>query len=548
MKMKLTATATMVMASTLLLGSPPPAQAQGEQFGVGSWRIVSRADRRTIGEVSAGVLGGANYAGNKNQHWHMEDLGNSRYRFRHDKTGKCLGFSSGVANLASCGTTATNWRLETIRTRSESRPAVFRLISSQGTSACLVPNGTAKPIIGTCDDKARLYIEPVGWGERPTAAVQHEMNALLLVKPETNVPGLSSGVLSSSLTDAVQQSFKVDVPAWLKRITDGRVVMKPTTRVSSSAITSLYLEGGNYLPRPQNVPDNINTIAPRGTYDTVQVFFTPGESVPGGGGWGPGSSHRSNYAFWTTVNGKSSVYGSTEAWLSTGTNSEPAEIFIHEPMHGYDRHYQNLGLPLPAGLLHGGPENLYADSTVSGQSWLHWQRDYWLGTVIAADDTYRGYGPRMFRMATPRKYAAGPHKIVHKSSGKCVTTQNGSLTPAQNTPAVLSTKCSDNASSFTLLSNGMLKHSSGLCLHPEGGTANNSTKLVFFPSCTAETRLMIDVVDGANAVPQYGSLKNVQTGRCVHPSGGSSNPAEGTVIVYFDGCNESRLRFDFVLK
>jgi hypothetical protein len=52
--------------------------------------------------------------------------------------------------------------------------------------------------------------------------------------------------------------------------------------------------------------------------------------------------------------------------------------------------------------------NLYA---AEGDGWKPWYRDYWLGTVIASDDTYRGYGSRAFRLPAPRTEA-----VIHSSS------------------------------------------------------------------------------------------------------------------------------------
>jgi hypothetical protein len=176
----------------------------------------------------------------------------------------------------------------------------------------------------------------------------------------------------------------------------GRVVWKAETVISPDPLSSLTEGGGNYLPAATNMLTDVARYIPRGKYDTVAVFFNAG-NVSGGWGWGPGMSVESNYSLWVTVHG-----GKTPAaqWIS-GAN-EPTEVFIHEPMHGYDAHFDRFGLPLPEGYLHGAETNKYGNES---NGWAPWYRDYWLGTVIAADDTYRGYGPRMFRMMTVRDYA-----------------------------------------------------------------------------------------------------------------------------------------------
>ncbi|WP_437875536.1 RICIN domain-containing protein [Sorangium sp. So ce513] len=430
--------------------------------------------------------------------------------------------------------------MDTLRARTVDRPALYHLRSSGNN--CAIPNGSAQPTLGTCDDSARWYLEPVGFGER-LASVEFDFHGLLLVKPHTDIPGVTQGSLPTSVVDAVQVAFEERLAYWMDLITDGRVAWHGSSVVSNDPITSLQGSGDeNYLPAAIHLQQDVQDYVPRGEYDTVQVVFTPGDSKPGGWGWGPGSSYASNYTLWTTVNGK---YTTASQWLST-VDSEPVEVFIHEPMHGLDAFYAELGIPLPDGELHASAPNRYAKSGIPGRSFLHWYRDYWLGTVIAADDTYRGYGPRAFSEITPRDYALSPavdeYKIVQHTSGKCFAPEGGAATPADGTPLVLSSSCSTLASSFSVLASGLLKHvPSGLCVHPDQGTANNNVDLILFPHCAPEERLSFNVTSG-------GSLQNGETGRCVHPLGGSATPAEGTKLIFHDGCDEGRLRFDLVVQ
>lgn len=520
---------------------PEEPNAGDDEFEIGLWRLMSRADRGTLSrDVINGQLVGSDYSGDDHQHWRLSSVGASRYQFLHEETGQCLIASSGTTALGSCCSgSAAEWTVDTLRARTEERPALYHLRSSGNN--CAIPNGSAQPTLGTCNDNARWYLEPVGFGER-LASVEFDLHGLLIVKPQTNVPGVTQGSLSTDLVDAVQVAFEDRLTYWIDLITDGRVAWHGSSVVSNDPITSLSIEGGNYLPAAIHLQQDVQNFVPQGQYDTVQVFFTPGSSKPGGWGWGPGSSYASNYAMWTTVNGKDTF---AWEWLST-VNSEPVEVFIHEPMHGLDGLYEELGIPLPDGLLHGSESNRYIKSKIPGRSYLHWYRDYWLGTVIATDDTYRGYGPRAFSEITPRDYALGPavdeYKIVQHTSGKCFTTEGGAATPADGTPLVLSDSCSTLASSFRRLASGLLKHvPSGLCVHPDQGTANNGVNLILFRSCAPEARLSFNVTSG-------GSLQNGQTGRCVRPAGGSATPAEGTNLVFHDGCDEERLRFNFILQ
>ncbi|WP_437834200.1 hypothetical protein [Sorangium sp. So ce1153] len=512
----------------------------GDDFEIGLWRLMSRADRSTLSrDFINGQLVGNDYSGDDHQHWRLNSVGTDRYQFIHEETGQCLTASSSTAVLGSCSGSAAEWTVDTLRARTEDRPALYHLRSSGNN--CAIPNGSAQPTLGTCNDDARWYLEPVGFGER-LESTQFDFHGLLLVKPQTNVPGVTQGSLPSSVVDAAQIAFEDRLAYWMDLITDGRVAWHGSSVVSNDPITSLSIEGGNYLPAAVHLQQDVQNFVPRGEYDTVQVFFTPGDSKPGGGGWGPGSSYASNYTLWTTINGKNTV---ASQWTST-TDSEPLELFIHEPMHGLDGFYDELGIPLPDGGLHGSESSHYAKSDIPNRSFLHWYRDYWLGTVIAADDTYRGFGPRAFREITPRDYALSAavdeYKIVQHTSGKCFTPEGGTTTPADGTPLVLSSSCSTLASSFRVLASGLLKHvPSGLCVHPDQGTASNGVDLILFPSCAPETRLSFDVTSG-------GSLQSGQTGRCVHPEGGSATPAEGTNLIFHDGCDEERLRFDFVLQ
>jgi len=550
---------------------------QAEAFTVGLWRLASRIDRTTLGRGGAtNNLISNDYVSQTHQQWRLVNRGSNNYDFKLESSQTCLSRVSNAPALAPCNTANSSWALELLRARSVDRPAIYRLKSPQNT--CLIPPATAfvQPTIGSCTTTdARWYLESVGYDER-SAASQYEVKGLLIVKPTTGVVDLAHGVnaqgtIAQSIVEASQTSFKNGVKSWLERITDGRVTWTGASVVANEPIRSFYYdtysntwwqnpitgqsmvwnftaerfeaapagfnpagyEWTNFLPAAANLPNDVQRFVPRGAYDTVQVLFKGG-TVPGGWGWGPGLSIKSNYALWTTVNG-----GDTSAseWLSS--NSEPTEVFIHEMMHGFDAHFDQFGLPLPEGYLHGTELNRYGGNA----GWVHWYRDYWLGTVIASDDTYRGYGPRMFSKQTVRQYAlAQPEsaiKIVQTTSGKCLSTKNGVVSPAAGTEVVFSSTCNTDASSFVLQADGMLRHKpSGYCVHPSGGTPFSGVTLVVWPACTSHANLLIDINDDGN-------IKNTQTGFCVHPTGGLANPAEGTNAIYHSGCNEERLRFTF---
>jgi cysteine-rich repeat protein len=367
------------------------------EFKTGLWRLASRIDRSTLSRaVASGALAGNDYTGNVRQQWRLRNLSGTRYEFKLELNNQCLVPAGTSAVLGACGNSAFYWTLDTLRARSESQPALYRLRSPSNT--CLIPNGASSPTLGACNDAARWYLEPVGYGER-TAPMQYELRTLLIVKPTVNVTSpFSQATIAADIVAAAQTSFKRDVPTWFQRMTDGRVLWTGASVVSSTPLTTLFESGGNWLPADVTMPDDVQAFVPRGKYDSVAAFFKETlPSAPGGWGWGPGISPASNYTAWVTVNGGATP---AEQWIS-GDN-EPTEVFIHEPMHGLDVYFDRLGLPLPVGYVHGTEYNAY-DRENDG--WMPWYRDYWLGTIIAADDTYRGYGPRAFRLPTVRQAA-----------------------------------------------------------------------------------------------------------------------------------------------
>ena len=75
----------------------------------------------------------------------------------------------------------------------------------------------------------------------------------------------------------------------------------------------------------------------------------------------------------------------------------------------------------------------------------------------------------------------------------------------------------------------------GKCVIPEGLHDNARVKLT--SNCNNKgTRFM--QTSGL-------SMKHLQTGKCIHPLGGSLHPAVNTDIVIYNGCNERRLLFLF---
>lgn len=365
---------------------------------VGQWRVVARSTRHTLEATPAATLAGNLYTAGEHQHWRFRAQPGG-YSLRLESNGQCLQATAGSVQPAGCGADGQLWTLDTLRVRSEDRPAVFRL---RQNGSCLRLNGTQAASIAACDSAADLYIEPTGTGERLHAA-EYELRSLLMIKPGTEVQQpYMRATIPADIQAAAQTAFNQHLAVWFERLTDGRIKWVGESQVVSP-MTAVVQEGGNYLPAASTMQQDVRTWLPMGKYDSAAVFYASGtdaggQPVPGGWGWGPGISDASNRTMWVTVNG-----GATPAadWISW--NNEPMEVFIHEPMHGLDGFFSERGVPLPDGWLHAAESNMY---TRDQNGYAHWYRDYLLGQVIAADDTYRGYGPRAFRTGTPRAAAA----------------------------------------------------------------------------------------------------------------------------------------------
>ena len=139
--------------------------------------------------------------------------------------------------------------------------------------------------------------------------------------------------------------------------------------------------------------------------------------------------------------------------------------------------------------------------------------------------------------------------LVH-AGGMCVHPLGGATIPANGTRLILFPSCNTSSESrlrFRILSNGSLYHiSSSKCVHPEGGSENPAagTRLVFWSSCTdgpvsnanGNKRLAFEFTSG-------GSIRHKNSGLCVQPSGGSSNPAAETQLVLGGVCDGYAQKF-----
>jgi hypothetical protein len=361
------------------------------ELAVGPWRLVSRSDLSTL-TVAGATLRGAPYGALPSQQFRLKSTDTGQHTLAVESTKECLTSVEDKVVVGPCTSHDALFTLEMLRVRTDDIPAVYRLHDQ--ASRCVRPGEVNGPTLGACDEAAHLHIEAVGWGER-TGLEEYDLKALLIVKAETDVADpLSQATISPDIVEAAQTSYVDRMGTWMERMTDGRVKWNAEAVVSPDPLSSFTFEGGNYLPAAANVQEDVQRYLPIGKYDTAAVFFTSG-AVPGGWVWGPGSSAASNYTLWVTING-----GTTPAEQWTSWETEPTEAFIHGTMLDLDGFFSRFQVTLPDGGLQSPDAHHYARSALFG--WLPWYRDYLLARVIESDGTYRGYGPRAFRLGTPR--------------------------------------------------------------------------------------------------------------------------------------------------
>ena len=133
----------------------------------------------------------------------------------------------------------------------------------------------------------------------------------------------------------------------------------------------------DYWISPNDVREEINKYAPKGTYDSILVLaplsnHSTGKSVPSGG-WGLaiGPSDWSNGATYCTV-GNAPVDGWNEP--------RPGEVWLHEWLHGVCAHFAGKGITMPAGDADAGGSHGYEHSSVEG--WGEFYRDLMNGRVL----------------------------------------------------------------------------------------------------------------------------------------------------------------------
>jgi hypothetical protein len=181
------------------------------------------------------------------------------------------------------------------------------------------------------------------------------------------------------------------VTSWSGGVVRVTVTMHQVPRPLAS-VTS-YL--GQFWVSPDDVRADIDTYAPRGSYDSVLVVWKSwnesGAAVPILG-WGmslmPGD--------WANGAGYSTVYLPPASWWWNGTY--PSEVFIHEWLHEAVHFYRAFGYPsIPS----ADAASTYGYTTDSAGSWRTWLSALMTGTIVDGSGNRLGIPASVWALGRP---------------------------------------------------------------------------------------------------------------------------------------------------
>ncbi len=577
-----------LLASSLLSSMLPLSKTYAfdnlSALSTGEWRLFFESafvpdnpnlDGETFGFESLNFRQGGVYndfySGNDRFHWRFISDG-SYWNIRNESTDQCLVASTTTPNvtLGSCSLDGAEWAISNIRAESAGRAGLHRLQSKTTRRYLAYGGGANQSSLSADNSRANIFIEKAGWGDRDQATPDYYVRTLLLILRETDIPArtvvngtsshnvpASSGTIDTSTVNNLRRSYEKHLPSWIAQITDNKVnfttdVIETSIPVTDMELQIHYSESGapsyRYLPRAEYIQDHVNALVNKGQYDAIQVAFTSGTMADGGWGYNPAGIPNAyeKHSNWTTINAlnNSSLYTFKTYRGDTSSKSEPTEVFIHEHLHVYDEYMQSV-LPhlnkIPNGAVHGGHFKGYAGNNNQDSGHLHFYRDYWLGRIVGENGNYEGLGEAVFKESPVRVWAVTKNNysnFVH-AAGKCISAIGDNHKPAAGDNIELSTNCDTLGQAFDFTSKGHIKHiASGLCVRPKNGLISSEVRLEFTDCNEPLSQLEFEITNG-------NSLKHRSSGYCIHPLSGTADPNNGTPLVLFNACNESRLEFSY---
>jgi hypothetical protein len=178
---------------------------------------------------------------------------------------------------------------------------------------------------------------------------------------------------SQEKSDALR-SFE-GFPELAAKLSNGAVHIQTQIRDAGAALGQLTCNApDSYWPAPANVADQLDALAPPGSFDSVFILWPQQDSATGtripscGWGFGMGSTRWSK-TYATVANAP------TFAW-----QGEPAgEVWLHEWLHGVCQFFAGFGYSMPSRDADGAEIHGYIRSDEAG--WTTYYRDLMTAAV-----------------------------------------------------------------------------------------------------------------------------------------------------------------------
>jgi len=229
-----------------------------------------------------------------------------------------------------------------------------------------------------------------------------EWKVLLIIKSRTDVhcdgcPRIVSKMTKEDVS-SVSLAFKRYFPFWVKRLTNGHIRLRPKVIISRKTLRSVSSAGENFYVSPQDVTDEIDKYAPLGEFDSTFVYWKGIDdrtkvTLPVGFGYALGPTWSANLCGYTSIH-----HREPKLWTKY---SETSEVFIHEWLHQLEAFYEEKGVRLPEGKLHGAERYGYKHHN----GWKHWYEDFLNGNVKDASGNKLGLGQKAWCLGTIRDEA-----------------------------------------------------------------------------------------------------------------------------------------------
>ncbi len=251
---------------------------------------------------------------------------------------------------------------------------------------------------------ARLTLVGLILGLTPTAAPAADpkpldWRVLLLVKAKGDIradgfPDVKYEMPARDVA-AVKEAFAEFTPAFVQKLSRGRLAWKADVVVSPTPLTKVAKLGDGTWVGPECVAEDIARFAPRGKYDGVFVYWKGSDDktkrdLKGGFGWSVGPTEAAAGGGYSCVNFVPA--------RDLGRESEWTEVFLHEWLHQLEAFYGGRGVKLPRGGLHGNDN--YGFKHKGG--WKHWYEAFINAELKEKDGTAVGLGEAAWRHGTIR--------------------------------------------------------------------------------------------------------------------------------------------------